>query len=221
VVALVAARNEELRLPATLTALARALPGVELWVADDASSDSTAQVGERMGARVATAGAHAGKGAAMTRAARLALEAGAEGATVLLCDADLGESAAQLAELVAVVERGDADLAVGAFAQRRGGGLGVAVGFARLAIARSCGMRLRAPLSGQRALRAGALAELLPFARGFGIELAMTLDAHRAGMRIAELELALEHREHGRDLAGFAHRGRQLADIMLASVRRR
>jgi hypothetical protein len=157
----------------------------------------------------------------MTLAARAALEEGAGDATVLLCDADLGASAAHLAELVAVVERREADLAVAAFARPRGGGLGVTVGFARLALARACATRMRAPLSGQRALRPGTLEELLPFADGFGMELAMTVDAHRAGMRVAEYELPLQHREHGRDVAGFAHRGRQLVDIVRASARRR
>jgi len=220
-VALVAARNEELRLSATLTSLALALPGVRVWVADDASTDATAAIAQRMGARVATSPSHVGKGATMTLAARAALEEGAGGSTVVLCDADLGASAGHLAELVAVVERREADLAVGAFARRGGGGVGVTVGFARLALARACGTWMRAPLSGQRALRAGALQELLPFAEGFGMELAMVLDARRAGMRVAERVLPLEHREHGRDVAGFAHRGRQLADIVRAYARRR
>jgi hypothetical protein len=64
---------------------------------------------------------------------------------------------------------------------------------------------MRAPLSGQRALRAGALARLLPFADGFGMELGMTLDAARAGLSIVEVELDLEHRVTGASPAGFVH----------------
>ena len=41
----------------------------------------------------------------------------------------------------------------------------------------------------------------------------MTIDAVRAGYRVAELELDLEHRATGRTLAGFVHRGRQLRDF--------
>jgi hypothetical protein len=44
----------------------------------------------------------------------------------------------------------------------------------------------------------------------------MTIDAARAGLRIAEPPLELAHRPTGRDLRGFAHRGRQLLDILLA-----
>jgi hypothetical protein len=45
----------------------------------------------------------------------------------------------------------------------------------------------------------------------------MTIDARRAGLRVSELVLPLSHKETGRDLAGFAHRGRQLLDVVLAA----
>ena len=51
---------------------------------------------------------------------------------------------------------------------------------------------------------------------GFGVETRMTIDAVRAGLEVEEVELELEHRATGRDLRGFAHRGRQLADLVLA-----
>ena len=44
----------------------------------------------------------------------------------------------------------------------------------------------------------------------------MTIDAARAGLGIEEVEIDLEHRTTGRDLAGFVHRGRQLRDLLLA-----
>ena len=45
----------------------------------------------------------------------------------------------------------------------------------------------------------------------------MTIDAVQAGLRVVELALPLRHRATGRDLAGFAHRGRQLAELVLAA----
>jgi hypothetical protein len=65
-------------------------------------------------------------------------------------------------------------------------------------------------------MRAAVLRDLLPFAGGYGMEAGMTIDAFRAGHRIREIELDLEHRATGRSLAGFAHRGRQLLDIARA-----
>jgi hypothetical protein len=41
----------------------------------------------------------------------------------------------------------------------------------------------------------------------------MTIDAVRAGYRVQEIELDLEHRATGRTLRGFSHRARQLADF--------
>ena len=211
----VAARNESARIEATLGSLRRALPGAELWVADDASTDSTAELARAMGARVVSGPRHAGKGSAMSAGVRAALSAGPEG-VYLLCDGDLGDSAGELGELVGAVRDGRAELAVAAFRERRGGGFGIARGFARWAIRRSCGLRMTAPLSGQRALTGELLGGLVPFASGYGMELGMTIDAARGGARVAELELALSHRVNGRTPAGFAHRGRQLFDLVRA-----
>ena len=62
-------------------------------------------------------------------------------------------------------------------------------------------------------MRTEVLSELLPFAAGYGMEIGMTVDAVRANLRVAEVELELEHRATGRTLAGFVHRGRQLRDF--------
>ena len=48
----------------------------------------------------------------------------------------------------------------------------------------------------------------------------MTVDAVRAGYRVREYELDLEHRATGRNLPGFLHRGRQLLDFTRAFAAR-
>jgi glucosyl-3-phosphoglycerate synthase len=134
---------------------------------------------------------------------------------VILCDGDLGESAAMLGPLADAVRSDPAvAVAVASFTRRVGGGFGLALGFARFAIRRRCGLRARAPISGQRALRARVLREVLPFASGFGMEIGITIDAVRAGHRVVEIDLDLAHRATGRTLAGFAHRARQLIDFV-------
>lgn len=213
---IVAARNEADRIGETLAALRGALPGAALWVADDASADGTAEAAMAAGAQVVSRGRPHGKGANVGAAAEAALSAAPAPELVLLCDGDLGPSAAELASLVSAVERGESDLAVAAFSRRAGGGFGVALGFARWAIQRRCGLETGAPISGQRAMRADVLRAVLPFARGYGMEVGMTIDAVRAGYRLREYELDLSHRATGRSLAGFAHRGRQLADFARA-----
>jgi glycosyltransferase involved in cell wall biosynthesis len=211
--AVVAARDEADRIGATLAALRRAFPDAALWVADDASSDGTAEAAMAAGAQVVSRGRPHGKGANVSAAAEAALSAEPEPRLLLLCDGDLGASAAGLAPLVEAVERGECDLAVAAFSRRVGGGFGLALGFARWTIRRRCGLETVAPISGQRAMRVELLRATLPFARGYGMEVGMTIDAVRAGYRLGEYELDLEHRASGRSLAGFAHRAAQLGDF--------
>jgi glycosyltransferase involved in cell wall biosynthesis len=215
-VVIVAARNEAGRIGSTLDALSKTLPGARLLVADDASSDGTAQIAMGTGAWVVGRGRPHGKGGNVTATAQAAIGEFDDEATVLLCDADLGESAGRLLPLVDAVERGDCDIAVAAFADPRGGGFGIALGYARRAVARASGVRLAAPLSGQRAMRLRTLRELLPFAGGWGMEAGMAIDAVRAGCRISEIQLPLEHRVTERTPAGFLHRARQLRDIRRA-----
>jgi glycosyltransferase involved in cell wall biosynthesis len=218
---IVTARDEASGIVATIDALRHAMPGATILVADDGSRDGTAALAAGRGAEVIGDGRRRGKGEAATLAARTALERGGETATYLLCDGDLGASAAALVALRDAVGAGEADLVVAAFARRAGGGFGIAVGFARWMLRRRCGIEFSAPISGQRALRGDTLARLLPFAPRFGIEVAMTIDTVRGGGSVLEIPLELEHRATGRSLAGFAHRGRQLLDFAAVYARRR
>lgn len=218
---LVTARNEADRLGDTLAALRVAFPDARVLVVDDASTDATADVAARGGAGVARAPRRLGKGGAATPGARRLLQETSPEALIVLCDGDLGASAGELPALGAAIRNGEGDLAVAVFARRVGGGLGLALSAARRTIRARTGLEPAAPISGQRAIRAGALAKLLPFAPGFGMETAMTIDAHRAGLRLVEVELPLEHRATGRTAAGFAHRGRQLVDIARVYASRR
>jgi hypothetical protein len=201
---LVAARDEEVRIGALVTRLRAAFPTAAVIVGDDGSRDSTAAVAEAAGATVVR-GPRLGKGEALNAAERAALPG-----PLLLCDADLE------GDLSPLLEAGH-DLAIAAFAERQGGGLGVAKATARALVEARAGLRLREPLSGQRFLGERARAACFPLARGFGCEVRMTIDAARAGLSVGEVELPLAHRPTGRDLAGFAHRGRQLAEALLAA----
>ena len=104
-IVIAAARNEADRVGDTLDALAEAMPSAELWVADDASEDGTAEIAMAHRAQVVSRRRPHGKGANVTAAAEAALSALDGEATVLLCDADLGRSAGKLAALVEAVER--------------------------------------------------------------------------------------------------------------------
>ena len=221
-VVLVIARNEADRIAETVRALHEAFDEARVIVVDGGSTDETAAEAARAGAELMRAGTNGGKGGSASAAAhRMLAEPGAHQRMFLLCDGDLGRSAGELRSLAQSVEAGRCDVAVGAFATKRGGGFGIAVGFARWAIRSRTGLQLEAPISGQRAMRGSTLMRLLPFAPGFGMETAMTIDAARAGLKVAEVPLELEHRATGRDLRGFLHRGRQLASFVRVYLSRR
>ncbi len=217
-IVVVSAWNEADRIGDTLAALRDAFPDARLVVADDHSDDATAAVARAGGAEVVTAPRRMGKGGATTLAVEQTL---GDARMLVLCDGDLGASARQLPRLVDAVESGEGDFAVATFARRVGGGFGIALGFSRWAIRKRAGIEPVAPISGQRALRRAVVDAVLPFAAGFGMETAMTIDASRAGFRLIEIALDLEHRATGRTAAGFAHRFRQLMDIVRVYAARR
>jgi hypothetical protein len=200
---LVAARDEDERIALTVEGLRQTFPEARIVVADDGSRDRTAATAAEAGAEVIRL-PRRGKGQALTVA-----ESRLEPGPLLLCDADL------VGDLRPLAEAG-ADLAIAAFARRQGGGLGVAKRAARELIRLRSGFVAREPLSGQRLLSAPARLAVFPVAAGFGVETRMTIDAVRAGLAVREVEVDLSHRATGRDFRGFAHRGRQLADMVLA-----
>jgi dolichyl-phosphate beta-glucosyltransferase len=112
------AYNEEERLGPTLARVnewlrARTGAPAEVIVADDGSRDRTREVALAAGVRVVSLPQNRGKGAAV-RAGMLA----AEGARVLMCDADLATPIEELDKLAAELDRG-ADVAIGSRALDR------------------------------------------------------------------------------------------------------
>jgi glycosyltransferase involved in cell wall biosynthesis len=227
VLALVPARDEAERVGATVRAL-RDLPGVtEVLVVSDGSTDATAASALEAGAHCLDLPRNLGKGGAVNAGlaalmGRVAERLSPEPAALLLADADLAETAGRLGRLLDPVLNGHADLAIADLpAQQGAGGFGVAMGLARRGIANATGRRMSEPLSGQRAVRWEALPALLPFAPDFGIEVAMTIDALRAGLRVVEIEIDLHHNPTGKDLSGLLHRARQARAIARELSRRR
>lgn len=211
---IVPAWNEERRLRETLQALQRLGDGrnlrTQLIVVDDGSTDKTAERASGLADRIVRHPRRLGKGAALESGMRHA-----EGGIILFADADLGGSAVHLARLLEPIAQGKADMAIARFAQASaaGGGFGFVKRLAARGIYGLTGLRTTAPLSGQRAITRELLHRVGRFPRGFGIEVGLTIDAARLGFRICEVPLPLAHRETGRTLAGFCHRGRQFLAV--------
>jgi glycosyltransferase involved in cell wall biosynthesis len=111
VIIVIPALNEAERLPGVLDAIHAAVPGAEVAVIDDGSSDATRAVAAEHGARVLCHPWNLGYGAAVQTGYKWALARGAE--LVVQMDADGQHDPAQIAALVEPVARGECDLVLG------------------------------------------------------------------------------------------------------------
>lgn len=105
------ALNEDENLPAVLDALHTELPGVDVLVVDDGSTDRTANVARALGAEVHSLGSNLGLRFGIAAGYRYALEHG-----YTYCgrvDADGQHPPTELARLLTMVRNGDCDVAVG------------------------------------------------------------------------------------------------------------
>jgi glycosyltransferase involved in cell wall biosynthesis len=214
--ALVAARDEQERIGDTVVALGSVVD--EIVVVDDGSRDATSFVAAEAGALVLRVPEGIGKGGALEGALARLDEPSDE---YVLVDGDVGASAKEAAVLLDEVRSGRADLAIGVLPREpRHGGFRLVKRAAASAIRLGCGFLPEEPLSGQRALSRRAMEAVRPLSSGFGVEVGMTIDAVRAGLRVVEVPVAMEHAPTGRSPAAFVHRARQGLSLFGASVPR-
>lgn len=212
VVAVVPAKDRADTVGDTVSALLGLSAVDEVVVVDDGSRDGTAAAALGAGARVVRLPDNVGKGGAVAAGVAAAPDAD----VYLLVDADVGSTAGLVDELLQPLVDDEADMTIAVLppAGRRGG-FGKVRDLARHGIRRGSGFESRAPLSGQRAVR-GPLLRSLDLAARFGLEVGLTIDAVRAGARVHEVDVAMDHRHTGRSVSGFRHRARQGADIVRA-----
>jgi glycosyltransferase involved in cell wall biosynthesis len=158
------------------------VPGVEVVVVDDGSTDETASVARNAGARVISHPYSMGNGAAIKTGARQAL-----GDVLVFMDADGQHDPADIPRLLARLADGF-DMVVGA--RQRGSqasvGRGVANHFYNRLASYMTGQRVEDLTSGFRAVRAGKFREflyLLP--NGFSYPTTCTMAFFRAGYAVA------------------------------------
>lgn len=213
------AYNETEKIVPTVNAARQALPGAsEIIVVDDCSKDDTWQKAQGAGAKVLRMQRRMGKGAALMQGT---VEAG--GDIVVFLDADIGETAGEIRKLIQPIANDEADMAVARFpdlSPTKRTGFGVVKLTAYCGVRQLCGCKMSAILSGQRAARRSTFLSLMPFAPGFGVEIGLTIDALRKGLRIIEVECSMTHRVAGRNLVGFYHRSRQFYWIARAIAAR-
>ena len=208
--AVIPAYNEAETIVPTLKALARVEEVEQVIVVDDGSRDGTGWLAEKLASRVIRLEENRGKGEAVWLGAREAVYP-----IIVLLDADLGFCVGEIKYLLPPVVNQEADMTVAVFPKERAGkGFGLAKKVARTGIQLFTGLDCREPLSGQRVLRKEIITNMGRPPRGFGLEMALSLEAARQGLVIKEIDVNMYHRERGRRLAAMYHRGRQMVAVL-------
>lgn len=214
VTAVVPAYNEGERIVQTITALKNIGCITEIIAIDDGSKDNTMEVLQNChGIKVIQNPVNKGKGYAV-RAAMIYVT----NPYVLLVDGDLCSSAAELKKLAEHDKISPKTMLAAVYPKPlKKGGFGMVKKLAGGSLHMLCRRSSASVLSGQRLIYADFLREIqLP--DRFGLEFKITLEALRRNMDIIDVPLEIRHRETGRDLQGFVHRGRQFINILRVVV---
>ena len=185
------ARNEVEGLRRTLPALQAALPGAEVIVVDDGSTDATADVAAAHGARVLANPYAMGNGAAIKRGARAA-----NGEVIVFMDADGQHDPACIHQLLARLGEGY-DMAVGARGRdgQANAGRGLANALYNRLASWMTGHDVLDLTSGFRAVRADRFREflhLLP--NGFSYPTTSTMALFRSAYPVAYVPVPVARR---------------------------
>jgi glycosyltransferase involved in cell wall biosynthesis len=197
--------NEQDNLPAVLDELRRELPGVDLLVIDDGSTDATAAVARAHGADVLSFGENRGLRIGIATGYREARERGY--AYCGRVDADGQHPVYELARLLGRVRAGECDVAIGSrFAEGEGYGADryrpsaarrLGIGLLQSAMRIRLGRPFRDPGSGMVAANAAAMPVMgEPYTSG-APEVEALMRLHAAGLRVDEVAVEMRPRASG------------------------
>jgi glycosyltransferase involved in cell wall biosynthesis len=223
------AHNEAQNIGPVLEAIGRVAPGVDRLVVNDASTDRTADVARRAGARVVTLPCNLGYGGAVQTGYRYAVDNGYD--IGLIMDADGQHEPADIASLLEVIQSGEADLALGSrflgtleyspsWTRR------LAWALLRRLASRMTGLRITDPTSGFQAMTR----EVMQFFARDNYpadfpDADTIITVNFAGFRIKEVPVTMRDRMSGEamhnTLKGFYYMFKMFLSIFMVWLRRR
>ncbi|WP_350344685.1 glycosyltransferase family 2 protein [Proteinivorax tanatarense] len=217
VTVLVPAYNEQNNIKQTIIGLKSISEVKKICVIDDGSKDSTYDQAKMASPDVLISNSkNLGKGSALNRLIKYV----SESELVALADGDLGNSSRELKKLIVPVKSGKCEMAIASFPSgAKKGGLGITQQVARKGLKLTTGMSLLFPLSGQRVMTHNVFSLSTPFAKGFGVEMALNKTAAKNEFIVLEVETNMTHNYTKNDFKGYLHRGRQCCSIIRQLVR--
>jgi glycosyltransferase involved in cell wall biosynthesis len=218
-VVFIPAWNEEASLPGVLADAHEALPGADLLVIDDGSTDGTAGVARAGGADVVSFGVNRGLPKGIAEGYRQALDRGYDFCGRL--DADGQHPAGELARMLAMVRAGECDVAVGSRFLPGSGQDGerykpapervVGTSLLRLLMRLRLGQRISDGTSGMYAVNREALALLADDYICDAPEVEALVRITDAKLRLLEVPVHMRQREHGES----SFRGRRAVELVV------
>jgi glycosyltransferase involved in cell wall biosynthesis len=198
------AHNERPTINRVVHASVDAIPGAEVIVVDDGSTDNTHKAAARAGARVIRLDPNQGKGAALRRGIQAA-----SGEILVFIDGDGQDSPSEIPLLIGAFEP-DVDLVLGSrfLGNFRPGAITrlnlAGTQFITFLVNHMYGCRVSDPLAGFRAVRRSIFERIELKAQGYDIEVDLLLRVLRAGGRVVEVPASRSPRPFGTsDLSSF------------------
>ncbi len=212
IIALIPAYNEGERIVNTIKSLKKTKYINEIIVIDDGSIDNTASKALATGVKVIKLNKNKGKGYAIMCGLK---EIKSYGDIIVFIDADLEHTALEADKLVLPLLYEDYDVTIAKFKPpSKKGGFGLVKFVAKKSVYFFTSIEMDNCLSGQRAFKAEVLNKIKKIPSSYGLEIGMLIDILKLNYKIKEVDVDMVHRETGRDIKGFIHRGKQLYQIV-------
>lgn len=217
--AIVPAYNEEDKIENTVKAIKASKYIDDVYVVDDGSWDDTALRADGAGAKVIKLDKNRGKGYALRYGLGRIIDTSE---IIVFLDGDLDASQKDIDKLIDPIFNNECDVTIARFPKSKiKGGFGLVKSLAKHGVKYFTNKELDCSLSGQRAFKSDVLKSIEKIPEKYGVEVGMTIDILKSGFTIKEIDVDMGHRETGRDLKGFIHRGKQFYQVLWTLILKR
>ena len=213
VVVVVPVYNEEDKIKDTIDGLKKIDLIDEIVIINDGSKDSTGEIIKDLDVSIVAMAKNYGKGYAIKSAIKRV-----DYDYIAFIDGDLGYTSIEVEKLLKPVISDEVDFTIAKFpttskCSKIKGGFGFVKKLAKKGVYLYTKKEIDTSLSGQRVYKRKVIEDIDYMPADYGIEVAMTIQALKAGYRFKEVPVNMTHRYSNRSLQGFKHRGKQFFQI--------